>query len=93
MYVLIDGESIHDKEELHDAFSRQLSLPEWYGRNLDALRDCLGDIAEDCEIVLRNRERLLSHLGVFEGAFQGMLRDMAKENPHLTIRCDSSGEV
>ncbi|GAA5151263.1 hypothetical protein GCM10023340_29850 [Nocardioides marinquilinus] len=26
---------------LHDVLARELGLPDWYGRNLDALADCL----------------------------------------------------
>lgn len=30
--------------QAHDDLARGLTMPEHYGRNLDALRDCLGDI-------------------------------------------------
>ena len=40
-----------DKEVLHDVLIRELELPEWYGRNLDALHDCLTELA-DVELVL-----------------------------------------
>ena len=39
-------------EEAHDKLARKLDFPEYYGHNLDALEDCLGDIARPTRIVL-----------------------------------------
>jgi len=33
------------ERELHDAFASALDFPEYYGRNLNALADCLYDVA------------------------------------------------
>lgn len=52
MQIVLDGSVITGREQLHDAVSQQLALPEWYGRNLDALYDCLGEV-RDVEIILR----------------------------------------
>lgn len=34
-----------DADGLHDAFAANLGFPDYYGRNLDALADCLYDVA------------------------------------------------
>lgn len=34
-----------DESGLHDSFATDLGFPEYYGRNLDALADCLYDVA------------------------------------------------
>lgn len=46
----LDGNLI--KENGHDYLADALGLPEYYGKNLDALYDCLTEIS--CEIVLVN---------------------------------------
>jgi len=46
----IDGKLI--KEDGHDYLMEVLNLPDYYGKNLDALYDCLTEI--DCEIELIN---------------------------------------
>lgn len=51
--IILDGSAMTGREMLHDALSAQLDLPEYYGRNLDALYDCLTEVAET-EIQLRN---------------------------------------
>jgi len=35
-----------DSTTLHDCFATSLDFPAYYGRNLDALRDCLSDVAQ-----------------------------------------------
>ncbi|MBQ2613475.1 MAG: barstar family protein [Methanobrevibacter sp.] len=46
----LDGELI--KQNGHDYLAEVLNFPEYYGKNLDALYDCLTEI--DCEIELIN---------------------------------------
>jgi len=41
--VAIDGKSIINSEQLYKSISQQLSLPDYFGENLDALFDVLTD--------------------------------------------------
>jgi len=41
MEIIIDGEQIKSVDEFHRVIEKQLELPFYYGRNLDALWDCL----------------------------------------------------
>lgn len=49
--VELMASQLTDKEVLHDTLARELALPDWYGRNLDALHDCLAEL-QDVELVL-----------------------------------------
>lgn len=49
--VELIASQLADKEILHDILTRELELPDWYGRNLDALHDCLAEM-KDVEFVL-----------------------------------------
>ena len=40
----IDGSCLKSPATLHDELSFKLGLPTWYGRNWDALTDCLSSI-------------------------------------------------
>lgn len=42
--VPIDERDLLDMNTIHDYLRVTLGLPEYYGKNLDALQDCLGDI-------------------------------------------------
>jgi hypothetical protein len=41
----MDGSRIRGKDDFYDAVAAALSFPDWFGRNLDALHDCLGDLS------------------------------------------------
>lgn len=62
--------------QLHDALALALDFPTWYGRNLDALYDCLTQLREDTVIELRS----LAHEG-----FRQTILDAAAADPHLYV--------
>ncbi|MGH2768386.1 MAG: barstar family protein [Actinomycetota bacterium] len=41
----MDAAGWRSDDDLHDAMSRALDFPDYYGRNLNALLDCLEDVA------------------------------------------------
>lgn len=51
--MILDGELI--KKLGHDYLMEALNLPDYYGKNLDALYDCLTEM--ECEIELINAEK------------------------------------
>ena len=55
-HVILDGESILTRSDLHKALREGLEFPEWYGNNLDALNDCLGDVCEPLSLVVERLE-------------------------------------
>ena len=50
--VLVDESSFTSKDEVHAYLADQLDFPGYYGANLDALSDCLGDVCDECEIAI-----------------------------------------
>ena len=42
--VRLDGRRLRERGEAMELLGRALALPEWWGRNLDALYDCLTDL-------------------------------------------------
>lgn len=43
--IVLDGRSLTTVDDFHDLFQTRLHFPGYYGRNLDALYDCLHDYA------------------------------------------------
>ncbi len=43
-FVVLDTHDVVDKTGFMDAVSLALELPDWFGRNWDALADCLRDV-------------------------------------------------
>lgn len=42
--ITLDGNLLADASTLHDYLKDVLDFPEYYGKNLDALYDCLTDL-------------------------------------------------
>lgn len=78
--VELIASQLTDKNILHDVLIRELELPEWYGRNLDALHDCLTQL-QDVELVL---------IGFPDEGYLARVRrvivDAAWENNSLTLK-------
>lgn len=49
--IILDGNILADTAQVHDYLKEMLVFPEYYGKNLDALHDCLTDL-EDIEITI-----------------------------------------
>ena len=81
-HIVIDGSAVRDREALHALLAERLRLPDWYGRNLDALYDCLTDI-RDVTVVLRNAGAMTAALGGYGEAALRVFRDAAAENPRF----------
>lgn len=42
--ITLDGNILSDAAQIHDYLKEMLDFPEYYGKNLDALHDCLTDL-------------------------------------------------
>ena len=56
--VSLDAKKMVEKEKMHEYLAKKFDLPEHYGRNLDALFDCLCEINEPTLIKLKNKNAL-----------------------------------
>ena len=84
-HVILDGESLLTRSDLHKALREGLEFPEWYGNNLDALHDVLTEYNEETCIELKNPALLDEHLGDYAVYFMRVLRDCMEENSHLHL--------
>lgn len=63
--IILDFSTINSKDDLHDYLQNTLHLPKYYGRNLDALNDCLSEIKSNMNLILKNKEHLKTCLGEY----------------------------
>lgn len=80
MRVQLDARRM-GRDEIHAYIKEALSLPTWYGNNLDALYDCLT--------VLPETELVIDHAAQADDSFQRVLRVLRaaeRENTALTVR-------
>lgn len=73
--MILDGELI--SKQGHDYIMDALNLPDYYGKNLDALYDCLTEM--DCEIEIINAEMVSKDI-------IDTFKDAASENDFLRFK-------
>ena len=78
--------NIHTVKALHVYLAYRLNLPGYYGGNLDALYDVLGDIAEPTELVLCGTPAS-DEMAAYLPMLMRVLEDAARENPNLKLTC------
>lgn len=88
---MLDGQDVDSRATLHRLFAQGFNLPEYYGANLDALFDFLGDIGNDTLITIRNWRQLDASLGDYAMRLMALLWRASRENPHIRL-CISSDE-
>ncbi len=75
--VILDAKKMLEKEKMHEYFTKKFGLPEYYGKNLDALFDCLCEINEPTLIRLKN-EKFLDDSA--KESLTRLFRDVCNEN-------------
>ena len=80
----IDCARMTDRNTLHTYLKETLELPAHYGKNLDALFDCLTELNRPTRLEFFNGDRLLP-LGNYGNALISTFRDAASENPNLEL--------
>ena len=84
--ITLELTHIETVRALHIYLAYMLALPAHYGRNLDALFDCLTDISEDTRIIVVAQGARGETAACLPRLIR-MLEDAAQENPHLTFSC------
>lgn len=78
--IMIDGRDFENIEVLHDVLKDKLDFPNYYGRNLDALWDCLtGWVDLPLTLVLINFEFSKKFLGSYADDVLEVLQEAQEE--------------
>lgn len=85
MTVEIDLAGAATRKEFHERVRLALSLPDWYGNNLDALHDVL---TEQPELTVR-----FLHAGQLPGRYAAALKRMSEESGGQIFIDESSAEA
>lgn len=81
MKIVLDARCMDTKETAHVYLQEQLGFPEYYGKNLDALYECMCELSDMELIVLHRCEAQNYYLRV-----EHVLRKAEEENSELEIQ-------
>ncbi|RKM58302.1 barnase inhibitor [Butyrivibrio sp. X503] len=82
----IDLSEVMTKEELQDILVKELPLPDYYGKNLDALNDVLTESGNGWNIIFYNTKFAAVKLGKYFDALKRLCKEAAEDMPELKIR-------
>ena len=54
--IILDGQYMTSREAAYEYIGKTMSFPDYFGKNLDALFDCLGEMRID-KITILNSEK------------------------------------
>lgn len=83
MEVILDCRRFTDRDAAHTCLREQFGFPDYYGRNLDALYDCLMELS-NCRILLQEPAALTA-LEDYGSALLETLNDAVRDNPGLEL--------
>jgi RNAse (barnase) inhibitor barstar len=93
--VFIDGNANDTLQKCYTTLQQQLSIPDYFGHNLDALEEVLADLEwvdeETVQIIIANKAALLSGELTRKEDFLSVLN--AAENEKITIVYLSEGSL
>ena len=75
---IVNCKNVTTREEFYDLLEKKLPLPDYFGRNLDALHDVLGGAGFTLEV--RSFGLLRQRLERFSGALERMLTETDEES-------------
>ena len=87
--IVLDCARLTERQEAMGYLTEALELPEWWGRNLDALYDCLTDAGGPTQMILQNRDALGTSR--FGRVLRRVLMDSAANNPCICLEQSGNG--
>ena len=82
--VVLDGRKMTDREATHTYLKRKLGLPEYYGRNLDALFDCLCEMS-GTQIILTYVDEMKDNLRRYADNIINVFEAAEEKNPKISV--------
>lgn len=83
--IVLDLNKYSSRDELQEALAETMNFPDWYGRNLDALYDCLTDIVDPTCVGICHLEDDQSEMVKYRRKVVRVFQDAEEENDALCI--------
>lgn len=83
--IKLDGRKMDSRQAAFAYIKTSLALPDWFGNNLDALADCLGEMA-DVEITFSHAGAAINALGDYGQALIAVFQDQAAGRQDFRFR-------
>ena len=87
---IIDLDGVETEEDVQDRVVDSLPLPDYYGRNLDALYDVLSEQGDEMDITIVNREGADQDIQPYIDDLVEVMEDVSTQVDDFTVRVEDS---
>ena len=81
--VVIEGSRMTSRAAAHAHIAEALDFPMYYGKNLDALADCLSEVPRDTIIVIHDPNAARDALGEYADDLFGVFSEISQDGGFL----------
>ena len=83
--VILDGRKMTDKDSTHLYLQKTLNLPDYYGKNLDALYDCLCEMGKPVQIIVSYVQEMQGNLRRYADSLLNTLEAASEKNFNVSV--------
>ena len=83
--IILDAVKMTSRDRAYDYINRIMRFPDYAGKNLDALHDCLSEFGKDRIIIFMNTAALEENLGKYAEKMLTVFRSTAEEAGYTFI--------
>lgn len=83
--IILDANYMESKIDLHKYIERKLNLPDYYGRNLDALNDVLSEFSDELTIKIVNTKNAKKKLGEYWDSFIEVIENISEDYGKISL--------
>jgi RNAse (barnase) inhibitor barstar len=95
-YVFLDGNACKKIEDCYDSLQQQLSLPVYFGKNLDALEEMLDDLEwvkeKKVKIIIAGLASLLQNEPAKKNSFLDILHAASNNKIEIIYLAEATGK-
>ena len=77
--IILDGRQMPDRAKAYEYIDSVIRFPEYFGKNLDALNDCLSELGRNVVIILINGDAMRESLGKYADKMIKVFAQAAEE--------------
>lgn len=84
--IILECGQYEDMNDFYNDIASKMNFPEYFGKNYDALKDCLSEVDEDVCIALADCDLFAEKAGVVKvSVLKRVLFDASKENHKIRV--------
>lgn len=84
--ITLNGKKMTDRSSAHVYIASKLGFPDYYGKNLDALADCVSEFCLDKYIRFSHFDEAENNLGEYARRLTEVFTDIAQDNPRIKFK-------